>query len=85
MEGSLASLALHPQVGIVLLIDTHFLLSLDVDLLLFRLATLAKNFSIVCKNVFTSQASFLNHCKLAECAGSGHLGHKNVASMLTLE
>lgn len=41
MEGALASLALDPQVGIVLLIDTHFLLSLDVNLLLFRLTTLA--------------------------------------------
>ena len=41
MEGTLASLALDPKVGIILLVDTHFLLSLDVDLLLFRLATLA--------------------------------------------
>jgi hypothetical protein len=85
VEGALASLALDPQIGIVLLVDTHFLLSLYVDLLLFRLAALAQDFSIVCKHVFTSQASFLNNCKLAECTSSGHLWHKNVAGMLTLE
>ena len=85
MEGALASLALDPQVGVVLLVDTHFLLSFDVDLLLLRLAALAEHFRIVCKHVFTSQASFLNNCKLSECAGSGHLRNEYVSGMLTLE
>ncbi len=85
MEGPLASLALDPQVAIVLLVDTHFLLPFDVDLLLLRLAALAENFRIVRKYVFTSQASFLNNCKLSKSAGSCHLRNKYVSSMLTLE
>ena len=85
MERSLTPLALHPQVRVVLLIQRHLLLPLNIDLLLFSLAFITKNVCVLGEDIFTAKASFLNDCKLAKTGGRGHLRYENVPRMLSYE
>lgn len=47
MEGALAPLALHPQIRVILLINAHLLLALDVYHFLLRLASIAQHLFVV--------------------------------------
>lgn len=66
MEGALATLALHPEVCVVLLINRHLLLPLNVDMLLFGLAAVTKHISLLSQHVLASKAGLLHDSKFTQ-------------------
>jgi hypothetical protein len=85
VQRSLASLALNPKISIVLFINTHFLLPFNVDHFFLLLTSITKYLCIISKNIFATETSLFYYCKLAKTRSCGHLGNKNVPSMLSAE
>jgi hypothetical protein len=65
MKTVLASLALHPQVRIVLLIPVQFKASFNIKLFFLRL-TIDANGLAIRYYTLASQTRFVNHCVLSE-------------------
>ena len=84
MQTSLATLALHPQVTVLLLKCAKLLLALDVDFLHFFLAVIANNILMSLEQVLTSEAGLLDDRKLENARCLSALGRNvNISSMLS--
>lgn len=66
MQGSLAALALNPQVTVLLFVELKLVLSLNVDFLHFELTVLADDFLGTSKEIFAAKASLLHFGKLEQ-------------------
>ena len=56
VQTSLAALALHPQIAVLLLQSSQLLFALNVDLLHFVLAVITNNILVTLQQIFTSEA-----------------------------
>ena len=77
MQGTLAALALNPEIAVVLLVKLELLLTLDVDLLHALATVVTDDVLFRLKQIFATEACFLDDCEFEDACGCGSLGGYN--------
>jgi hypothetical protein len=74
VQGTLTTLALNPEITVVLLVKLELLLTFDVDLLHALAAVVTDDVLFRLKQIFATETCFLDDCEFEDACGSGSLG-----------
>jgi hypothetical protein len=85
MQRTLASLALHPEVTVILLVESHLLLPLNIDLLRLWNAGSAQHIILVLEDVLAAKTSLTHHCKLTQTSSLRHLRNIYASAVFSCE
>ena len=86
VKGTLAALALHPQVAVVLLVQLQLLLPLDINLFHSIVAVAAHDFLIAAEQIFATQARLLHFGEFKQAhVGVAHRWLENISRVVTRE